>query len=352
MPAASATDALQRRFPRLGIPRLPLGDFPTAVERLPITPGGCELWVKREDLCAQHYGGNKVRKLEYLLGAHAGRPLLSIGADGSHHLLATALYGRAAGCRVYGVMAPQPENPHVRANRRLIEALLDDAVVVPSRLLIPAGMLHLHLRIRRRGLPRPIDIPAGGSSPTGTLGWVAGGLEIAEQVAAGQLPEPDQIWLPLGSGGNAAGLLVGLRLAGLRTRVMAVRVVEFPLTSGPATMLLARRTLALLRAKGLQAPSGFRLDGLELVHGFLGAGYGHDTPAAARAVHIAREQLGLSLEPTYTAKALAACLHRLRASPSPLRALLLDTVNARPLPSLASLRGPLPAPNHQPRDSP
>ncbi len=331
-------DALARRFPELGIPRLALGCFPTPVERLPIAPGGVELWVKRDDLAGEHYGGNKVRKLEYLLAAHQGQPLLTIGADGSHHILATALYGRMVGCETYGVMAPQPSNPHVRENRALIEGLLADWVDVPTRLLIPAGMLRLRLRLAKAGLPSPVDIPAGGSNPTGSLGWVAGGLELAEQVRDGLLPEPDQVWLPLGSGGNAAGLLVGLRLGGLRTRVMAVRVVERPLTSGTATRLLAHRTLRLLRAHGLSEPVS--LGGFEVIEGYLGGGYGHDTPDAARAAHIARTELGLALEGTYTAKAMAGCLDHLRTARGVRTALFLDTVSSRPLPDPASVPEP------------
>jgi len=330
---ASTPDALARAFPGLELPRLDLGDFPTPVERLPIAPGGVELWCKRDDLSAQRYGGNKVRKLEYLLAETAGRPLLTIGASGSHHVLATALYGRETGSQVYAVMAPQPSSPHVDANRAVIESLLDDWVDVPTRLLIPMGMARMQLRLRRRGLPTPINIAAGGSSPLGSLGWVAGGLEIAEQVRAGLLPTPDQVWLPLGSGGNAAGLLLGLRLAGLATKVMAVRVVEYPLTSGAVTRLLAHRTLRLLRARGLRPPAGFALSGLEVVNGYLGRGYGHDTPAAARATHLARTELGLELEGTYTAKALAGCMDRLRESNSTGTALFLNTVSSCPLPS-------------------
>ncbi len=335
MPQSPASDALARRYPQIRLPRLTLGSFPTPVERLPITPGGSSLWVKREDLAGQRYGGNKVRKLEYLLAAHQGRPLLTIGASGSHHILATALYGRQVGCPVYGVMAPQPQSPHVDANRALMESLLAGWLDVPTRLLIPWGMVQLRLRLRRQGLPSPVDIPAGGSNPTGCLGWVAGGLEIAEQIQAGLLPEPDQVWLPLGSGGNAAGLLVGLRLAGLSTRVMAVRVVEYPLTSGAAARLLAHRILRLLRAQGVSPPPRFHLGGLEVVNGYIGAGYGHATAAGSAAARRAHAELGLELEGTYTAKTMAACLETLQASPSALTALFLNTANSRPLPSPA-----------------
>ncbi len=329
-------NALERRYPDLRLPRLQLGDFPTPIERLPISPGGTTLWCKREDLSGPHYGGNKVRKLEYLLAraGQRGRSLLTIGGDGSHHLLATAYYAQQIGLDTYGVFAPQPRTPHVAVNRQLLEQLLAGWQEVPFRVFIPAGMLLLHLRLLYAGVPSPESIAAGGSNPLGTVGWVAGGLEIADQVHAGQLPEPDEIWVPLGSGGNAAGLLLGLRLAGLRSKVMAVRVVEFPLITGISVMLLARRTTGLLRARGLEPPPDLHLQGFQLIEGFLGRGYGHETDAARDALQLARDQLGLDLDGTYTSKCLAACLAHLAAHRRGGTALFLDTVNSRPTDSL------------------
>ncbi len=333
---AAVPNALERRFPDVRLPRLQLGSFPTPVQRLPLSLNGSTLWCKREDLSGESYGGNKVRKLEYLLEgpSRTGKPLLSIGADGSHHLIAMALYGRALGLATYGVYAPQPSTPHVQVNRELLEALLADRVEVSSRLAIPSGVVRMMLRIHKRGDPLPLHLPAGGSSPLGAVGWVAGGLEIAEQVEAGELPELDQIWVPLGSGGNAAGLLLGLRLAGLDTQVWAVRVVEMPLVSATTTRLLAARTLSLLRSHGLQVPRRIRLRGMHVVHKFIGPGYGAATPEADQAEALARAELGLELEATYTAKTLAACLHHLRSSSEGVQALFLNTVNSRPLTEL------------------
>jgi 1-aminocyclopropane-1-carboxylate deaminase/D-cysteine desulfhydrase-like pyridoxal-dependent ACC family enzyme len=329
---ASSPNALERAHPTLALPRLDLGTFPTPVERLPLTANGATLWCKREDRASAGYGGNKVRKLEYLL-AHAariGRPLLTLGAEGSHHLLATAFFARQVGLTTWGVFSPQPPTPHVAANRACLERLLAGWIEVPSRPLLPWGMLRLRVRLWRQGLPQPQDIPAGGSNPLGCAGWVAGGLEIAEQVASGLLPPPAEVWVPLGSGGNAGGLLLGLRLGGLASRVMAVRVVEWPLASGLAARLLARRTLALLARHGLRAPTGLDLSGLHVVEGFLGPGYGAPTPAAERALHRAHSDCGLVLDSTYTAKTLAACLAR--GGPAGGDVLLLNTVASAPPP--------------------
>jgi 1-aminocyclopropane-1-carboxylate deaminase/D-cysteine desulfhydrase-like pyridoxal-dependent ACC family enzyme len=109
------------RFPRLAdsYARVALGRFPTPVERHVLNGAdGCiEMLVKRDDVCATPYGGNKVRKLEFLLGdakARGARRLITAGATGSHHALATTVYGRKHGFDVSLVLFPQMRTPHVR----------------------------------------------------------------------------------------------------------------------------------------------------------------------------------------------------------------------------------------------
>jgi D-cysteine desulfhydrase len=151
-------------------------------------------------------------------------------------------------------------------------------------------------------------LPAGGSSPVGALGYVEAALEIAAQVEAGSLPEPAHAVVPVGTGGTAAGLALGFRLSGLRTRVVGIVVNDQLRLDAAAIGRLLRRTAALLERRGA------RLDGPRLAPGMLdltrdqiGAGYGHPTEAAARASALAAEE-GLSLDPVYTAKAMAGLL--------------------------------------------
>src|SRR5262249_49424066 len=101
------------------------GAYPTPLERVSSASvrshSGCEFWIKRDDLTASLYGGNKVRKLEPILAdarARGARCLVTMGAVGSHHVLATTLYGRAAGFDVHAVLVPQPRNDHVVTNVR------------------------------------------------------------------------------------------------------------------------------------------------------------------------------------------------------------------------------------------
>lgn len=303
----------------LPLARVPLLGGPTAIE-----PLGPDTWVKREDRAGTRYGGNKVRKLEWLLGAalEAGGDVLTAGTVGSNHLVATAVYGQASGVEIHAVVAPQPDAPTARVNARILHAHAEKLWVATSGPAVPFAWAKAMVALRMFGGYPPATISVGGSNPLGTLGWVGGGLEIAAQVAAGQLPAPDRIYVALGSGGTAAGLLLGLRLAGLASEVVAVRAAPSWLASATRVRLLARRTLGLLRKHG--APS-VALGGLRVVDGFYGEGYARPTPATEAAAARAAG-FGLTLEQTYTAKAFAA----MDAEPGG-RRLFVHTANSRPL---------------------
>src|SRR5439155_5137603 len=182
-----AMPALFRAFAALAerVPWLPLGQFPTRVERLAgLAPSAVELWIKRDDESGAAYGGNKVRKLEFLLAAarvEGARRLVTLGGIGSHHVLATAIYGRQAGFDVDAVVFPQPLNDHVR------EQMLAD-VAVGAALHPTRGYLGVPWSVWRRRRGRDAAwIASGGSSPVGTLGYVSAGLEPLEQIARGEL---------------------------------------------------------------------------------------------------------------------------------------------------------------------
>jgi D-cysteine desulfhydrase len=139
------------------------------------------------------------------------------------------------------------------------------------------------------GFTPPYVLPAGGSSPLGTLGYVECGLELADQVARGLLPEPGWIVTAVGSGGTAAGLALGLRLAGPRTRVRGI-VFDVTLRLDSAALVgLAGKSRALLRARGADLPQAW-LGPADVVteRGWLGPGYARPTAFGAWALHRAR----------------------------------------------------------------
>jgi 1-aminocyclopropane-1-carboxylate deaminase/D-cysteine desulfhydrase-like pyridoxal-dependent ACC family enzyme len=309
---------------RLAVPHVTLGDWPTPVDRVQLPDQLGDLWTKREDRSSRLYGGNKVRKLELLLAGSSG-PVITIGAIGSHHVLATALHARALGRDCIAVLVPQSRTDHAR---EVLELNLEACTEVfrldrlPRRLAREGrSAAAIVLELARRHASSTI-VPLGGSSPLGALGYVNAGLEIAEQVGAGSCPRPDAIYTPLGTGGTAAGLALGLTLAGFETEVVAVRVASRITGNERYLSLLAERTHRLLKRLGYRGtlpPLNLRV-----VHDAIGRGYGLPTAAGERAVELARE-IGLPCETTYTGKALAALLaETARASGRRVR-MFLDT---------------------------
>ena len=334
LPAATMDHPLLARFPDLPYPRVTLGQWPTPVDELTGVPGRARVFCKRDDLAGTVYGGNKVRKLEFVLAAAEGRALLTIGAVGSHHVLATAVYGRNIGLETHAVLIPQPATEHARRNARITCA---NATVHPARsyLHVPGALLAGWRAARAATGRPPMWVAPGGSSPLGALGHVGLGLEIAQDVAEGRLPAPDRVYVALGTGGTAAGLWVGLRLGGLRAEVVAVPVVEAVVANGWTTRRLARKVAAML-------PERPALDGLRIARGHLGGGYGHPTAEGTEAAAWAAGS-GLTLEPTYTAKSCAAMLADLQQRDRDEVVLFVQTVNGHPMgPLLAATSDDLP----------
>jgi D-cysteine desulfhydrase len=266
--------------------------------------------VKRDDESALPYGGNKARKLEWLLGrARAGgrTRVVTFGALGTNHGLATALYAARAGLACDLVLVDQPVDERVR--RRLLQFVAAGARIHYGGSVWGAALRTVGLLARH---PRAFPIWIGGSSPVGVLGFVDAGLELARQVQAGELPEPERIYVAVGTGGSAAGLALALGIAGLRSRVVGVLVTDRgTLEPSPRRIeRLARRTAALLVRAGAALEPGRIALCMELDADHRGTGYGHPTPGATEAVRRAGEEAGLRLETTYTGKTLAALLAR------------------------------------------
>jgi D-cysteine desulfhydrase len=304
-----ATALIHARFPETltTLPRVGLCDLPTPVRRMAGLSAGRELWVKDDSRSAPLWGGNKPRKLEWALAdarARGRATILTFGGLATNHGLATALYARELGMRCVLALVDQPRDEHVEAQLERIRA--SGARVYVTRTTARTALALPYLMAR---YARPYRLPPGGSSPMGALGFVEAALELAAQVREGELPEPEGIVLALGSGGSAAGLVAGLRLAGLETKVHAVLVNDKLRLSEDTIRQLASKTRELLRRRGAGVsavePS---LAEVEVVHGFLGAGYGHPTPEAGEAIRLARDAENLALEAVYTGKALAALL--------------------------------------------
>lgn len=325
---------LARRFPRLSmLPHVPLAQA-TPVEPLDDLDGGhAELWIKRDDLTSELYGGNKVRKLEFLLGEARSRgcdTLVTAGAWGSHHVLATTLFGTKWGFDVRAVMVPQPLTPHAEANLRVALGAGLEPRPVRRWVAVPPTMAALTASLRRAG-KRVYPVAYGGSSPVGALGFVEAGLELAAQIDAGRCPEPDAVYVALGSGGTAVGLALGLAAAGLTTKVVAVRVTPRIVCNQAVVTFLLRATLRKLRRADPSFPAvGDAALAHLVIDGSLYAGYGEVDQVAER-TQAEAERAGLHVDPTYTARALAAMLRDARQGEEGRRLLFWSTLSSADL---------------------
>lgn len=312
--------AMERRFPSLTgkLARVSLTVLPTPVERmdrLSASVGDADLWIKRDDRSGTMYGGNKPRKLEFSLGdalAQGKRAVMTFGGIGTNHGLATAVCARSLGLRCILVLLRQPVTEHVRRSLLLYGAAGAELHYAPTVGPVAVRAAAVCLRELLRG-QLPYVIPAGGTSVRGTLGYVNAAFELQEQVAAGALPEPDWIFVPLGSGGTVAGLAAGLKLAGLRSRVAAVLVTDILPPTAERLARLGTNALEFLRSRAPEVPAmSVTADDLTIVRGYLGDCYGAPTEAARHARDLMADCEGIRLETTYTAKCLAALLDAAR----------------------------------------
>ncbi len=337
---------LHRRFPGTSeLGSLTIARLPTPVERidtgLGLAQGVGELWVKRDDVTALEYGGNKVRKLEFLLARalqNGARSIITFGALGSNHVLATSVHGRALGLDVHAVLTPQARTSYLASN--VASDLAAGAVLHPAASFEAAPRVAVGVRseLRERDGVEPFIIPFGGTCPESDAAYVNAACELAEQVSAGLVPEPDLAYVPLGSAGTSVGLAVGFAAAGLATRVVAVRVVPEAVANEASLREVVDGAVGVLRGLDESFPA-LTLDDLDLEvrHEFFGSGYAVPTPECREAVRIAG-QAALGLETTYTGKSLAA----MRADAASGRladktVLFWNTYNSRPLRATAEM---------------
>lgn len=304
------------QYPLLGekLPYIPLGEFPTPVERLHRLGqdiGVEHLYMKRDDLSGKSYGGNKVRKLEFLLGrARRAKGVLTFGYAGSNHALATAIYTQQLGLKSISMLMPQPNAHYVRRNLLMGYHCGAELHQYRNQFLIAIGTICQLLCKKLRHGYFPQLIAPGGSSPLGVTGFVNAALELKQQVTGGEIPEPDLIYVALGSMGTAVGLILGLKVADLNSRVVSVRVIDERFASARKMVRLFHKTNAFLHLLDTTFPKfHFRAADIDIRYDFFGEQYGLFTEEGMAAVARMEKTEGLKLDGTYTGKALAALIH-------------------------------------------
>jgi D-cysteine desulfhydrase len=319
------------------VPWTRLVDAPTPVHPLKTVSARLqrEIWIKRDDKTSNHYGGNKPRKLEFILAealARGRKTLVTGGGLGTNHGLATAIFGKKLGFQVTLGLFDQPVTEHVRKNLLLFHA--NGAEIEHMGSLIKAVLrYYVTERIRRRNA---YFIAPGGSSPVGVLGFTDAGLELAMQVERKEIPLPGTIFLAAGTSGTMAGLVLGLRLAGLATRVAGVQVAPGMFASPKAALRLSRKALKLMQRLDSAVPKvELTVKDFPMVLGHYGPGYGYPTDAGRKAIQLMAESEGVLLDPTYTGKTFGALLEHVEAQPGGGPLLFWNTFNSVDLSSMA-----------------
>lgn len=306
---------LFQKYPLLArrIRHVRLGDFPTPVDRaekLGLEIGVSNLWIKRDDISGKLYGGGKTRKLEfYLADARSPhvREIVTFGAYGSNQAVATALWGKSAGFSVRVVLAPQMPSAYVKTN---LFALRKTGTTIELALEgLGAAEQKWTEKARIDKEQSFYIIPAGGSSPLGNTAFINAALELVDQIKAGVCPLPDCIYMAMGTMGSIVGMVIGLRIAEIESEIVAVRASSAETSSESRFWSLVEETMRFLRARDPSFPE-VKVDRRRVrfqTHQ-LGGGYGFATRQGTAAMTIFERTLGYALEPTYTAKAMAALI--------------------------------------------
>ncbi|KMQ52459.1 D-cysteine desulfhydrase [Chitinispirillum alkaliphilum] len=327
-----------RYFPGLvgKLPFYSISTYPTPLKHLKNfsrNHENTEIFIKRDDLSGTIYGGNKIRKLEFLIGqakAQNSERIVTSGAAGSNHALASAIYSKLAGFKTTLLLCDQPNSPAVREN--LIADLSCGAQI---KYLNSWNTLSRCLQEEngRSKESRSYVIPAGGSSALGTVGFVNAGLELAEQIREDVIPCPERIFVAIGTMGTAAGLLLGLRAAGLQIPLTGVRVVpSFVANEGELEALFVS-TNQLLHDLSPSFPIIHLKDGdISIDHSQFGSDYGETTLEAKRVKAELLDSEQISLDMVYTGKAFSGLVSYLKGKVPEKNILFWHTKNSRTLP--------------------
>ena len=328
------TDYLGIAHPKLAqrLRKCSFASIPTPISHHKIASptGSRSIIVKHDDQTSSIYGGNKVRKLEYIFQRAKERGaerVATFGTAGSNHALATAIFARELGFACTCFLAHQKITPNIRET-------LDVHLQLGTELVRYGGGIN-QLDLFRRYLQnrRTWVIPLGGSCWLGAIGFVNAGLELAAQIESGELAPPDRIYIANGTMGSAAGLALGLALAKLRTEVHAVRVADNRFAKREVLDRLMNKTATLLNVYDPDIPANLaNATNIVWRDDFFAGGYAIVDETTQRAVKFTKDNLGLTLDTTYTGKAMAALLHDLKSSSVDSSYLFWNTYNSRPLP--------------------
>ncbi|HEY2981660.1 MAG TPA: D-cysteine desulfhydrase family protein [Anaerolineales bacterium] len=287
------------------LPRLNIAHLPTPIDELPRLSkalGGPRLLVKRDDLTGLAFGGNKTRKLEFLLGeARRQRAdvLVTAGPLQSNHCRQTAAAAARFGFECRLVLSGEP--PAAASANLLLDQLFNAKIIYCERADRDTKLQEAFDAARAEGR-RPYLIPMGGSNPTGALGYVFAMEEFAAQNVAA-----DWIVFASSSGGTQAGMLVGARVFNCKSKLLGISVDE------PQRKVQVHvASLAVETSRKFGSRIRFLADEVPVNGDYCSAGYGFITEAERAALRQFAELEGLLLDPVYTGRAAAGLIDLIR----------------------------------------
>lgn len=297
------TEAVSHRH-RLAFLPTPIAELP----RLSASLGGPRIWVKRDDQTGLATGGNKTRKLEYLLGdalARGADTLITGGAAQSNHCRQTAAAAAACGLDCHLVLGGSP--PEGSNGNLLLDQLLGANIHWSGSHRKGEDIPRLAEELRAKG-HTPYEVPYGGSSVVGAMGFCEAARELREQMVEHEFDFTHVVFAS-SSGGTHAGLLAGMRYHGLMLEPLGVRIDKDENGDEPFVQTVERLASTVAASFGLEEP--FDDGALSLVEDYAGA-YGAVGAAEREAIRMTARTEGIMLDPVYTGRAMAALIDMIR----------------------------------------
>jgi D-cysteine desulfhydrase family pyridoxal phosphate-dependent enzyme len=292
--------------------RFPLAQLPTPIEELKSLSrelGGPELLIKRDDQTGLALGGNKTRKLEFLVGQaleQGADTLVTAGAAQSNHCRQTAAAAARAGLRCELLLnGTKPELPNGNV---LLDELLGADIhwIEPSERVAKLRELADYLRKEGR---KPYVIPVGGSNGVGATGYVLAMIELVEQMDASKR-RVDHIVFASSSGGTQAGVVVGAKVTGFDGTLHGVSIDQDDRDGAPYQQELA--DIANETAGYLGVDAQFMAGDFNVEYGYLGGGYGVVSDLEREAIRLLGAREGIVLDPVYTGRSMGALIDLIR----------------------------------------
>lgn len=293
-------------------PRMRFAALPTPLhlaENLTREVRGPKIYLKRDDLTGLALGGNKTRKLEYLVAdakKSGATHLITVGAAQSNHARQTAAAAQIAGMNCSLVLYSSGPEPDVQGNLLLDRLLGADVHVVASRDELDARVVEVAADLRDKGA-MPYTIPSGGSNGVGALGYVGAMLEMSHQLWEAGIT-PKAMYFAAGGGGTQGGIVLGAKLYGLSMDVIGISVSADTTTATSRVHQVVEESTQRLAVANTITDSDITIDDQHI-----GDGYGIPTEEGVEAIRLLARTEGVLIDPVYTSKAFAGMLADIRS---------------------------------------